>query len=274
MASLTRSIPPRPRDALTGSQFAELVSKMSPEQREQAIEEELSGGNLPDFLRKLVPVELDWLSPSGQMIAATIFAAPDYLAIGSDDDFLRIPINFYTAESIVRRWGFVLPTPKMVDAIYAQSAYHLVPQPLAPGPQMTSTEYYRNHNQMIQEQARARGIPLGALVSGDKKDVVITNRLDGREGRIAIYGWHWRAGHPIQPLSTVHGAGYADYSHGVRLVSEMVLIGGRLRTVYDVLRAPTLAKVLSDEGPLRNILSFISPSRNVAGGDGMQANGR
>ena len=92
---------------------------------------------------------------------------------------------------------------------------------------------------------------LGELVSGDKKDVVITNRLAVNLGRIAIYGWHRGPGEPIQPLSTVHGANYADYSHGIRLVSEMALINGKLRSVYDILRDSSAAKVLSDEGPIR-----------------------
>ncbi len=63
--------------------------------------------------------------------------------------------------------------------------------------------------------------------AGHKKDVVITNRLTREQGRIAIYGWHQPTGIPIQPLSTVHGAGYADYSHGIRLVSDVVLIDGK-----------------------------------------------
>ena len=82
---------------------------------------------------------------------------------------------------------------------------------------------------MIDQQSQARDFPLGALVSGHKKDVVLTNRLITHPGQIAIYGWHRGIGEPIQPLSTVHGAGYADYSHGIRLVSQMAMIDGKLR---------------------------------------------
>ena len=127
-------------------------------------------------------------------------------------------MNLYTAESVASHFGFILPTKKIVDAIYAQSTYHLSPQPMTAGPQMRSMEYYRTHNQMIQDQLHARGIPLGDLISGHKKDVVVTNRFANNEGKIAIYGWHRALGDPIQPLSTVHGAFYADYSHGIRLI--------------------------------------------------------
>ena len=187
---MTRSIPPRASQALTGSQFAESVSNMDRQQREHAILGQLLEGNLPGFLRKLVPLKLSYELASGKTVTATIFVMPEYLAIGSDSDFLRIPMNLHTATAIADRFGFVLPTKKMVDAIYDQSTCHFTPQPLPAGPQMMSTEYYRIHNAMIDEQSQARGFPVGALVSGHKKDVVLTNRLASNPGRIAIYGWH------------------------------------------------------------------------------------
>ncbi|HXX27628.1 MAG TPA: hypothetical protein VEI99_04140 [Terriglobales bacterium] len=259
--ALTERIPPRPNHALTGSQFAEYVSKMDPEQREQAILSEILQGNLPSFLRKLIPVELEHLD-HGKTLRATVFVMPDYLAIGSDSDFLRIPMNLYSATAIVARFGFVLPTKKIVDAIYNQSSYHFKPQPMPPSPQMRSTEYYRIHNQMIELQSRARGIPVGELVSGDKKDVVITNLLASKPDRIAIYGWHRSMGDPIQPLSTVHGARYADYSHGIRLVSEVAILNGELRSAYAILQDSSLAKVLSDEGPIRGLWQLTASPNN------------
>ena len=259
---LTRSIPARAVQDFTGSQFVQYVSKMKPQEREQAIQDEILKGNLPEFLRKLVPVELHSELPSGKTVTATIFVAPDYLAIGSDNDFLRIPMNLHTAVAIADRFGFILPTKKMVDAIYLQSRHHLAPQPLPAGPQMRSTAYYWTHNQMIEDQAHALGVRLGELVSGDKKDVVMTNRLASNVGRIAIYGWHRGPGQPIQPLSTVHGANYADYSHGIRLISEMALIDGKLRSVYDILHDSLTANVLSSEGPIRLDWELLSPHQN------------
>lgn len=248
--ALTARIPERPSHALTGSEFIGYVSNMDPERREQAIREEILKGNLPDFLRRLVPVELRYASSGNHAMTATIFVMPDYLAIGSDEDCLRIPMNLYSALSIATRFGFVLPTKKMVDAIYAQSAHHLVPLPLPAGPRMRSTEYYGLHNQMIDRQLYSLGVQVGDLISGHKKDVVVTNRLAQHDGRIAIYGWHRLSGIPIQPLSTVHGARYADYSHGIRLISELAIVGGQIRSIYDILGDPQQANVLSSEGPI------------------------
>jgi hypothetical protein len=255
---LTRNIPARAIWALTGWQFTQYVSRMDPKQREQSIEDQILEGNLPPFLRKLVPVELRGESTTGRKLIATIFVTPDYLAIGSDDDFLRIPMNLHTAIAIADRFGFILPTKKMVDAIYLQSGVHFPPQPLPAGPQMRSTEYYWTHNQMIQEEAETLGVRLGILVSGHKKDIVISNLLTKNVGRVAIYGWHRAPGEPIQPLSTFHGANYADYSHGVRLVSAMALINGQPRSIYEILRDPSTASVLSDEGPILNIRGLFS----------------
>jgi hypothetical protein len=248
---LTQKIPPRHEQALTGSEFARSVSTATPHQREQAILKQILDGNVPRFLRKLEPVELKSSSPGGKPVLATIFVLPDYLAIGSNADFLRIPMNLETASAVADHLGFVLPTRKMVDAIYRQATYHFDPQPLPAGPEMRSTAYYETHNALIDKQAQARRIPIGALVAGDKKDVVMTNLLTRVQGRIAIYGWHRPTGVPIQPLSTVHGACYADYSHGIRLVSKTVLIDKQPRPIAEALKDPQLGNVLSDEGPIR-----------------------
>jgi hypothetical protein len=248
---LIEKIPAAPAGAISGEQFADSIFNVDRRERERAILDQLLKGNLPAFLRKLMPVALEHRNPAGKLLTATIFVMPEYLAIGADSDFLRIPMNLHTAVAVAERFGFLLPTRKMVDAIYSQCASRFAPQPLPAGPRMTSTEYYQMHNSLIDQQSRALGFTFGALAAGHKKDVVVTNRLIARPGQIAIYGWHRGIGDPIQPLSTVHGAGYADYSHGIRLVSRLALVEGGLRPVTDILLDQAFANVLSDEGTIR-----------------------
>jgi hypothetical protein len=62
---------------------------------------------------------------------------------------------------------------------------------------------------------------------------------------------------PIQPLSTVHGARYADYSHGVRLVSAVAYVNGQPRLLLEILEDPWLAGIISDEGPIIRLASLI-----------------
>lgn len=249
-SALTASIPPRDASASDGAGFAAKVASEESQAREVAIEEEILQGNLPEFLRRLEPVQFRAALPDGRKVTATICVMPDYLAIGPDRDFLRVPMNLHSAADVAGRFGFVLPTRKMVDAIYSQSTAHLSPQPMPAGPRMRSTAYYARHNHSIREQRLALGIPLGVLISGHKKDVVVSNRLARQPDRIAIYGWHRLDGRPIQPLSTVHGASYADYSHGIRLVSDTMYIDGRPISVRKVLGDPDTAGILSDEGPV------------------------
>jgi hypothetical protein len=260
---LLKKIPPRSGAAMTGSEFAEYVSATDICEREQAILDELLQGNLPDFLRELKPVRLTHRFEDGKTITATIFVMSDYLAIGSDRDFLSIPMCLDTATKIATRFGFILPTKRMVDAIYEQAEFHFEPEPMRPGPEMRSTEYYMKHQRKIEKQRRDLSCPLCALVSGHKKDVVLTNRLTPSLGKIAIYGWHRSSGDPIQPLSTVHRADYADYSHGIRLVSDTCWINGKPRSIYDVLNDPQIAEVLSDEGAIREARELMTACHQI-----------
>ena len=255
---LTQGIPARSPSAETGSEFVRHTAALSEPEREAVIAAQLMAGNLPGFLRHLKPVMLHGQLPGGEAVEITICVTPDYLALGSDTDFLRIPMGLRTALATAARFGFVLPTPKMVDAIYDQAEVHLRPQPLPPGPEMRSNSYYWEHEQRIREQRLALHAPLGALTAGQKKDLVFTNWLWGKAGRVAIYGWHQHAGAPIQPLSTVHGARYADYSHGVRLVSAVAFVNGRARSILEILVHPWLAGIVSDEGPIIRVASLIT----------------
>ena len=170
-------------------------------------------------------------------------------------------MGLYAALEVADRYGFILPTRRMVDAIFEQSVFRFVPRPMPAGPQMRSTAYYLQHNRTIKDQRTACGIPPGALVSGHKKDVVLTNELMRVGGRVAIYGWHRPSGVPIQPLTTVHRADYADYSHGIRLVGSTVLLNGQPRSVFDVLEDSKTAGVLSDEGPIRRVRQLMALRR-------------
>jgi hypothetical protein len=257
-AQLASSIPERPASAPDGTDFARQIAAEPPQVRETAIGDEILRGNVPRFLRWLKPVKLRQALPDGRKVDATICVMPDYLAVGNDRDYLRLPMNLPTATRLAKALGFTLPTRKMVDAIYQQSDVRLRPQPMQPGPRMTSTDYFVRHNRSVTEQIGALNPPLGALIAGNKKDVVITNRLATHPGRIAIYGWHTPDGKPIQPLSTVHGAAYADYSHGIRLVSNTVYIDGKPTAIRKVLSDPKLANVLSDEGPVKT-LALLTP---------------
>jgi hypothetical protein len=240
-------IPARPADAIGGAAFMMRISDLPPAAREEAIAEEVLRGNIPDFLRRFVTLTVRETDAAGKEHTLAYEVMPDYLAIGSDADFVRIPMTPMTAQRIADAFACALPTRKVVDDVYREAAVKLEPRPLTEEREAVKT--FVQHQKIIEEQ-RA-GKPLGLLVAGDKKDVVVTNRLTEKPNRVAIYGWHKPDGKPIQPLTIVHRDTYVDYSHGIRLMKRAVLLDGKPRDIRDILRSPELCPLLSDEGPLR-----------------------
>jgi peptidoglycan hydrolase-like protein with peptidoglycan-binding domain len=246
--TIATGIPPRSSWMMTGSEFIDRTRGFSRAQREAAILQEIAQGDIPDFERRFVDVTVIMSGPDFRPHWATYRVLPDYLAIGPDWDFVRMPMSPLTAQKIADVFGCSLPTRKMVNDVWRAAAIELAPIPMTPGPAMMSNDYFEEHNRRI--EAQLAGAPRGALVAGHKKDVVISNRLFANPGRVAIYGWHWPNGRPIQPLSTVHENTYADYSHGIRLVEATAIVDGRTVAIADLLRDPVLSALVSDEGPL------------------------
>lgn len=250
LAATVGPIPPRAQGVPTGSQFIAEVAGFALTQRESRVMAEILGGNVPGFLRIFLPVSVSAVI-NGTPTDATYYVTPDYLCIGRNADFVRIPMTPLIAQPIADAFECLLPTRKMVDDIYDQATVKLAPAPISPATVdiTLATTFYRHH-QMIEEQ-RA-GQPLGALIGGIKKDVVITPLLASNPDRVAIYGWHQLNGVPIQPLYLGHVDWYVDYSHGIRLVRQQMIVNGVEMSVADVLADPDLHVLLSDEGVVTN----------------------
>ena len=249
-ARLVRAVPRRAGSAASAEAVLARVQDVDRTRRDRVLEAEIRGGNMPAFLRNLVPVTLTGPGPDGKKVQITLCVMPDYLAIGDDQNFVRVPFGLPSARRIATDFNMVLPTPQMVDLIYRASDVRLQPSPMPPGGAMTTTSYFQRHNTTVEAQRRASGGAVGLLVSGHKKDVVLTHRLSAAPGRVAIYGWHRRNGKPIQPLSTVHGAQYADYSHGIRLISRNAVLDGRQVDLLALIQDPSYAALLTKEGPM------------------------
>jgi len=246
-------LPPRDAKAPAGGAFARQIAALDLAQRDQAIAAEFLAGNTPAFFRKFCPVTVTNVAV-GTTNVATFFAAPDYLAIGSDEDYFLAPVAPDTAQRIADQLDCLLPTSKMVDAIYAAAEVKLAPAPIPPSAAMTTVAVFAQHNQTVRNQrmALAAAHPLGTLVAGDLKDVVISARLAGVTNKVAIYGWHQTNGIPIQPLYLGHASSWVDYSQGTRLVSQSMLVNGEKKSVAAVLADPRLCGLISDEGVILN----------------------
>lgn len=248
----TLNLPPRPTNAPTASQWTNMVWQLSRDEREQWIYAQVISGNVPSWQRTLKPISV---SISGH--TATYYVTPDYLAIGSDTDYFLQPTTPLLAQRLADQIGCTLPTRKMVNQIWTNAAVKMTPQPIPPSADMITMPVFATNNWMVRTQRDTftNAQPLGALVSGDKKDVTIsgliyTNFANGPSitKPVVIYGWHYNYGAPIQPLYNGHEETYADYSHGIRFVQMNCTVDGAANTVTNVLMSASLCSLFGDEG--------------------------
>ena len=213
-------------------------------QRDSLALQLIRSGDIPSFLSKLSPVNVAITdSATGRTIHATYFVTPDYLSVGTDDDWARINITPMAAQQVADLFHCFLPTKKMVDDIYKAATVKLEPVPMYAFRDSTITMW--QHHLIIEGQRKGRT----GLIAGIKKDLVLSGKLvrDPKKDRVAIYGWHQLDGKPIQPLYTGHVNWWVDYSQGTRLVYEQIKVENTWMNYQDVLRDPVLQKLLCDE---------------------------
>ena len=256
-------LPARPAGSMTGTQFKDYVLNMARDVREVAIYREVTKGNVPDFIRTLQPVTIT-ATISSVSHTATFYVVPEYMSIGSNADYFRMPMTPILAQWVADASQCSLPTRKMVDAIYTASTCKLAPSPIAPSAAMITVPVYWDHNVTVQGQRDGNAAALGSLVGGDKKDVVISPQLVTYVdfARVAIYGWHQLNNSPIQPLYFGHESTYADYSHGIRLVNRRMLLDGVTVNIDDVLTNTAVAALLNDEA---SPFTTSAPPRYIVG---------
>ena len=212
---------------------------------------EVLAGNIPGFLERFVPIHISIVdTTTGRTIKATYYVAPDYLSIGSNDDWARINITPMAAQQIADSFHCFLPTRKMVDDIYKAASLKLEPVPMYAF--RDSTPAMWQHHLVIEGQRKERK----GLIAGIQKDVVISGKIikDGKPDRVAIYGWHQLNGKPIQPLYTGHINWWVDYSQGIRLVYRKIKVKGADKRAGEkwmdytaILKDPVLQRLLCDE---------------------------
>lgn len=228
---------------ISGKDFYKTVAPWKWKERDSLAVQEILSGNIPSFLKKFVPVYIEITDSMGNLHHAVFFAMPDYLSVGRDDDWARIPLTAMAAQKIADSFQCFLPTRKMADIIYQQATVKLEPEPMYAFRDSSVTMW--QHHLIIEGQRKGRK----GLIAGIKKDLVISGKLitDAKPNREAIYGWHQLNGKPIQPLYTGHINWWVDYSHGIRLIYRKIKVDGKEMDYRDVLKDPILQKLLCDE---------------------------
>lgn len=246
----------KPTATLAGSDFMRRADTTSFWTLEDIIVETVTAGQVPDALRHFrkitftTPV-VDSVEILRKKHKVEMWVLPDYVAIGTNDDFVRMPMGPLAAQRIADALDCTLPTPFLVDRIAEASEGHVDIFPFRPlGNRNSQPIVFQDSNNAINAQFKAYGYEFGQFISGLKKDIVLTYKimtLTEYERNVAIYGWHHPDGRAQQPLFVRHGNFYVDYSHGVRLIYNKVKIDGVEYNIREVLQSPELYRLLSDE---------------------------
>jgi len=248
------TLPDRPEGARSGSKFMEDILGTTFQQREPYILTEFLNGNIPDILRDFITLTSTFKDVNGTNHTVEYDVMTDYLSIGTNEDYCRIPMGPSTAQKIADAYGCILTTTKLCDDIWQHATVHLDPIPYYPVADNNSQVYkFIEHNTDINAAREMAGGTIHELIAGIKKDVVICNAVKTKPGYVAIYGWHYTSGTAIQPLYTGHVDWYVDYSHGIRLVNNIVRVDGVPMNAETILRDSILYKLLSDENGIMRL---------------------
>lgn len=242
------NIPANTGKAEPGSEFMHRISGLSLEEREEEIYKALAGGNIPRFLRSTVTLSGSFYDSEGVSHSVIYEAMPDYLSVGTDDDYCRIPMNPYTAQKLADKFGGSLLTSVMSDHIYEMAEIKIKPFNYLPvGNANETVQKFKEHNDQIDRQISEASGRKGQLVAGIKKDVILSRDIALKPGKVVIYGWHNPGGKPIQPVYSGHIWWYVDYSHGIRLVNNQVIIDGKPALLSEILQDKILYRIFSNE---------------------------
>ena len=228
---------------LTGTDFFARANLLPLASRDSIATMEILKGNFPRRMNKWVTIRSSVIGPDGNSIVAAYQVTSDYLSLGTDNDWCRVPLTPMAAQRIADAWGCFLPTRKMVDAIYQSAQVKLEPVPMYAFRDSPVTMF--QHHLIIEGQRKGRE----GLIAGIKKDIVLSPIVPAhaKPNREAIYGWHRLTGNAIQPLYAGHVNWYVDYSHGIRLVKNTLRVNGKKMDYRDVLKDTLLRTLLTDE---------------------------
>ena len=168
------SLSKNPLPVKNGSDYVKQILPLNRSDREDSIYAFVVDGYIPNFLRTLIPI-ITTAVINNREYTLEYFVTPDYLSIGNDNNYFLCPMTPLLAQKIANSLDCILPTKKMVDQIYTAAFVKLPPQPIPPDSLMTMMPRFIEHNDSVQmlRKSLINQFPLGSLVAGTKKDIII-----------------------------------------------------------------------------------------------------
>lgn len=253
---------------ITASAFKEKIlgggpkgKPFAPDAYERALVEAIDAGGIAPFIARYVPVTITQKLKDGVTHTLVIGVAPNYLAIGTDTDWFLAPATPWTYQYVADQRKAILPTRKLTKDIFdaaRKTAIAIEPHPFGTknaagkedgGVYNETVPRFVESDAFVHDQlAKIPAFNVNTLVTGAKKDVVVTPKMDG--SRVDIYGWYRLTDLlPWQNSFGPHVGTYKDYSHGGRLIDRSALLDGKKVDLYDVFQDPVLSALVSDQGP-------------------------
>jgi hypothetical protein len=186
--------------------------------------------------------EVEWVDlPMGRL---TIQVGRDALRVRG----LRVAVSARLWQRIADALGWILPTPRIVDAIAEAATIRIAPHTQAPGPWMGLRAAIVRHHDAVQadvDTATRRG-EIGLIDTVGKAWVLVPG-IPAR--RAANYGWHV-GGKPIQPVGFAHDPDHVDYSQTLRPVQDNCTVDGQTARLREIYRRPDLCGLVGLEASL------------------------
>lgn len=127
------------------------------ELRDYAILAQLKAGNMPDFCRP--DLAEAWhavpLDHPNKQISGIVYVLSDVLAVGNNEDYVRVPISGYASQLIADHWGCCLPTSRVVRQAYHAAAHRMVAHNFGPGMLTMSNDALLWHDAIVQGRVRS-----------------------------------------------------------------------------------------------------------------------
>ena len=240
---------------------AQFSSASSTSNVDSAVEALVSIGALPDYIAvdfwKYVVIH-------GGGHTLKILVAPDYCALGSPGPFRIGRASPFCAQSICDSLGAViLPSRKIVREVQRAASPRIAFIDVKGAPwhipiaQIETERALVAANDGADAKFSALGISPGeGLTIGYRKSIVVGPGLDG--SKVAIYGGIGSNLDPasgahevVQPYYADHASSYADYSHGIVLVSRKAILDGESVDLrFDVFGSPdpSVVALVNDHG--------------------------
>lgn len=158
------------------------------------------------------------------------------ISVGADmlkKDGLRLMVSWPETIELAKARGWIAPSKKIADAIYAaapvKTVFHSLvtaSDPASGGAKMHTLDFARKYNQDVDSQLSSKGWDSGTLQSGAEKYWLLSPRLaetvkaTGAPAAVNYGGWSGQ-GTPLQSPGAMHDTNYpGDYSQLYRPIQR------------------------------------------------------